>query len=630
MRRIIEILQEFQNNSKSISLSNLVEKFSLTIRTLQKDIQRINALLSELSNCKIVKTKMQLNLVGDNCKEVIDILLIKLLKTSHSNSEKNYQLLLYFIWESYPISTNKLLDFTNSNLYSLNQKISLFNNFFQYYHLKLSLKFKTKKGWNLIGCEKDLRFLATKTLINYSYFDVNLIYLYNKLDNLLLNNNYKNYYSHEIIYFLIVIIKRIKVNKLLVNYRNYFLLKQLFYQNKVIENHCHQLINILEKEFILKFNNYEFLYLKDILLLNQKTFSNDLFLNLENFINILIFKKYHFPLMIENFKLILTNFLKKNYLKLLFNFYQDFLFSEVKNNENFLLTNNSYYYGWEIFNIINFAFKKFYINVNFNLFVNDYLLASFNNLYLRDNEKNWKIPLYYYQSSNAYYEDDETNKIVWFIKTKYQNIILKSLDIDNNIYLFNFLNQNYSILIHNEILNLSQFKRIFSIKQNDLIQIQQFQKNFDLKIRDLMFNKVCSSILIFDFFSKQKFYNLKSFLNFYQDFLIRRFKISSINFNLKEAFVYWKFDKKNILLIHKMIPIDNIELPIILVYLKDPLFFHKRNPIHFIFILITHSNTLYQYEWILLYLNRIHSHLDIKVNTVKKLYKIFSKSLEYS
>lgn len=623
MGRIIEILKEFQNSSQTLFLPYLVAKFSLNIRTLQKDIQRINTLLSKISNCKIIKDKEQLIVIGSNPKESINQLLVQLSQSSKNDLLEINQLLWHFIWETNYSSNKKLIKLTNNDWYSLNLKLKLINNFFQYYQLKLSLRFKNKKGWILSGCEKDLRILAIDILINHPPYpnslDFKYFNFYSKLDEILLNNNFYNYYFHEIIYFLIILIKRIKINKILNNYHSYFLNKK-----NIIENHCNQLINILEKNFSFKFDKNDLSYLQDVMLFNQRKFNDNLFFTLKIFINDLIFSKYQLSFEIEQFKSYLNNFLQENYLKFLFNFYQNFNFNKVKFNmtRSFLLLNDSYYYGWEILSIIHFALKNFDININFDLFIDDYFLTYFNNLNVRDNQKNWIIPLYYQNVSNSYYEFHKINKIILFIKNKYPNIILNPLSMNNDIYKFNFLNQNYSLLIHNSVaLNISYFKKIFLIENNQ-VSNQQLEKNIDLAVKMLILNKVYASIFIIDFFSKQKFYSLKSFLNFLQDFLIRKFKINWITFELKEAFIQQKFLEKNILLIHRMVPINNIEFPIILIYLRNPLFFSKKNPVHFIFILITIENTLFQYHWIILYLQIIKDNLDIKVKTVKKLYKV--------
>lgn len=630
MTRIIEILKEFQINSHFISLVYLVAKFSLTVRSLQKDIHRINSMLSEISNCQIIKNKDLLIVIGDNSELAINNLLKKLLKVSNNNLLTIYHLLLHFIWEAKPLTNNKLLSLTNSNLHSLKQNLNLINNFFQYYQLNLSLKFQIKKGWVLVGCERDLRILATKILINLNnssypkvYFNSSLFSLFNRLEKLLLENNIYDYYFHEITYFLIIFIKRIKINRWLNNYYYSFLLKQWLENSKAIKNKCDKFINLLQKNFDLKINQDEILYFKSLITYNQKYsnssfFSKSIF-NLKNFIYDLILKKYQFPLAIKNFKIALNNFLKENYLKILLNFYKSFSFNEIQ--ENPFSVDDSSFYGWEIITIISYALKWFQINFNFNLFINNYILMNFNSLYLQKNQKNWIIPLYYQKTSYSHYD---INQIVLFIKNKYPNIILKSLNIDNSIYKFNFLNKDYAILLNDDVtLNLLQSKKIFLVRHNNL------EQNLDLAIKALMFNKICSSILIFDFFISQKFYSLKTFLSFLQNLLIRKFKINYFDFNLKDAFIYKKFFQQNLLLIHKLIPISNIELPIILIYLKSPLLFHKRSSIYFIFINITTSNELYQYNWIISYLSIIKNNLDKKITSVKKLYKILNDSLSW-
>ncbi|MBE4704220.1 hypothetical protein [Spiroplasma platyhelix] len=636
MGRFIEILKEFQNNSQSLSLTYLTAKFSLTIRTLQRDIQRINTLLSEISNCKIIKSKDRLILIGDNSDFAINNLLKKFLKLSNNNEIKTYQLLLFFIWENQPLSNSKLISFTSGNLYSLKQQLDLINSFFQYYQLNLSLKFKTKKGWLLAGSEQDLRLLATNILINLShnasnpsnYLESNLFHLINKLKEVLVNSSIYKFYYSEILYFLIMVVRRIKIDKLLNNYDCHQLLTQLVNCEKTIKKHCDELINLLQRNFALKFNQHEMDYLKSVMFFNQKHFNNSLFsklmLELKNLIKDLIFKKYQLTLLVKNFKLTLNNFLTENYLRFLFNLYQSFNFNEVKKSP--FSNDDSYFYGWEILNIINFAFKQFNININFNLFVNDYWLMNFNSLYLRNSQKNWIIPLYYQENLASY---SELNKVLLFIKNKYPNIILKSLDINNNVYQWNILNKQYMILLDDTpSLKLSQFEQILPIKYHHLT-LNQLQTSIDLMIEKIMFNKISSSILVLDFFLKQKFYSLKTFLTLFQALLIRKFKINWIDFDLKDAFIDQKFSEANILLVHKLIPINNIDLPIILIYLKNPLFFHKRNPIHFIFILINNSNNLYQYDWMSSYLNLIKNNFNIKITSIKKLIQVCSNSLSH-
>lgn len=640
MGRIIEILKEFQNNSRVISLTYLITKFSLTLRTLQKDINRINSLLAEVSNCKVVKSKDQLILVGDDYEIVINDLLKKLLKFSNSSLIKSYQLLLYFIWENQPLSNTKLINLTNDSLYNLKQQLNLLNNFFQYFQLNLSLKFKAKKGWELVGCEQDLRILATSILINFNnIIDINnatdsnfyflFFHLFNDLKRILTSSNIYHYYFHEIFYFLIIAIRRIKIDKLLDNYYYHFLLKQLIKNEVNINQHYLQLVNLLQKNFSLKINNYEVFYFKSLMLFNQKVLDSNLFMklifDLKSFINNLIFEKYRFLVVVKNFKLLLDNFLQENCLRFLFNFYKSFNFNDLTKNP--FSIDDSYFYSWEILSIIIFAFKKFNIDVNFNLFINNSFLMNFDSLYLQKNQKDWMIPLYYQQNDNNF---SKLNKIILFIKNKYPNIILKSLDINNDFYKINFLNKEYAILLNDNLtLDSLQLKKVFLVKTNCLNLNQYLQSNIDLTIKMIMFNKICSSILVLDFFIKQKFYSLETFLTFFQNLLIRKFKINYINFDLKNAFIYKKFFQKNILLVHKIVPINNIELPIILIFLKNPLFFYKNNPIYFIFIIITSSNTLYQYNWIILYLNFIKDKFNIKITSIKNLYKILSNSLPH-
>lgn len=645
MVRLIEILQEFQNNSFTLSLSYLTAKFSLTIRTLQRDIQRINSLLSEISNCKIVKSKDQLILIGDNANIAINSLLRKFLNFSNNNVTRTHWILLSFIWENQPLTDSKLLNFTEGNRYSLKQELNLINKLFQYYQLNLSLKFKIKKGWSLVGCEEDLRLLAANILIDLShnantlekksdyltnltnYLDVNLFYLFDKLEKLLSANNIYQYYYPEILAFLTVVVRRIKINELLNNYHCHLLLKQVIDDDKMLAKHCDQIINLLQNEFTLKINEYEKAYLKSVMFFKQKHFSN-LFLNfilaIKSFINDLVFKKYRISLKVKSFNTILEQFLQENCLSLLLGS-QLFNFNDLKTNCSFV--DDRYCYGWQILMIIKFAFQEFNIDFKDNLFKNDYFLMNFSSLYLWSNQGNWLIPLYYQENSDSY---SQLNKILLFIKHAYPNLSLKALKINNEFYQQHFLNKQYTIFLDQiPTLDFSQFKQIFPIKYHHLSLNHHLQTNLDLTIKMIMFNKIRSSISVFDFFTKQKFANLKTLLSFLQHFLVRKFKLNYLDFDLTDAFINQKFLQAKILLINKLIPINNIELPIILIYLKNPLFFHRRNPIHFIFILITNSNNLFQYNWIILYLDFIKNNFNVQITSIKNIYQILNNSLSH-
>jgi len=112
----------------------------------------------------------------------------------------------------------------------------------------------------------------------------------------------------------------------------------------VITNNFIKLSSILEAQFSLKFDYYETVYLKSVMLLNQKNFSNDflanLILSINNFVSRLLIKEYQLLLTIKEFKMTLSEFLKENLLKLLFNFYHDFKLENV--NNHYYLLNASY------------------------------------------------------------------------------------------------------------------------------------------------------------------------------------------------------------------------------------------------------------------------------------------------
>lgn len=629
MRRIIEILKMFQSNLEFVSLSYLVENFSLTVRTLQKDISRINRLLASVSNCKIIKNKDKLIIVGTESKVAIDKLLRKLLKISeHDHSVKWYQLIFYQIWEDQPLTNNKLFNFTNGMFYNLKQEISLINNCFNYYNLNLKLKFKTKQGWVLEGSELDLRLFTTRILIDQissplhpnNYLNTSLIHLQNKVSTILLDNHFYNCFLKEILWFLVIVIKRIKLNRLLDSYLHPLLLKMLT-NNPIITNNFIKLSSILEEQFNLKFDYYETIYLKSLMLFNQKNFNNDFFSNLilllNNFINNLIFKEYKLLFAIKKFKMTLNEFLKENILKLLLNFYQEFKFEFISNH---YLLSNSYWYGWEVLNIIIFALRKFNINIEFRFFVSDYFLMIFNNFYLENKEKNWIVSLYYQTDNKFFYQN---KKIILFVENNYKNIISKSLNINNSYYKGHFLNKNYAILIDyqfNDILLSS--KKFFLIDNNQ--STQQLKQNLDFGLKKMLVDKIRSSILVFQFFFKQKFSSIKNCLTYLQEALSRKFKLNSINFQLKDSFINSNYLLNRILIVHKLVTKNNIALPIILVHLKSPLIFYKKFPINYVFVLINNSDTLYQYKGLLFYIDIIKNNFTPKINSVKNLYQVIN------
>ena len=623
----------FQSNPKFVSLANLVKKFSLTIRTLQRDIARINRLLASVSNCKIIKSKDKLMIIGGEPKIAIDKLLRKLLKVSDYNpSVKWYQLIFYQIWDDQPLTNNKLFNFTNGIFYDLKQEINCINNCFNFYNLALKLEFKTKQGWVLSGSELDLRLFVTKTLISQvnsplhpnNYLDTSLVHLQNQVATVLLNSQFYNSFTKEILWFLVIGIKRIKLNRLLAA-SFHPLLFEMIADDQVISDNFVKLSQILKEQFSLKFDYYETVYLKAIMLLNKRTFGNDFLANLissiSNFVSRLLVKEYKILLVIKEFKMTLNEFLNENLLKLLFNFYQDFNF-EFANDRSYLL-NGAYWYGWEILNIITFALKKFRIKIEFRFFVDDYFLTTFNNLYLENNDKDWIVSLYYQLDNNF---SQQNQKIVLFIRNNYKNIIAKSFNISNVYYKSNFLNQNYTILVDYQFDNiLLSNKKLFLIKNNQ--SNEQLSQNLDLVLKNMLIDKIRSSILVFQFFFHQKFSNIKSCLNYLQEALIRKFKLSSINLQLKDGFINSNYLLNKILIVHKLVTKSNVVLPIILIYLKHPLTFQKKFPINFIFILINSSDTLYQYQGLTSYIDIAKANFTPPVHSVKSLYQIINNNI---
>lgn len=634
MKRILEILKMFQSNPEFVSLSYLVKKFSVTTRTLQKDLARINRLLAPIGNYKIIKSKDKLIILGNNPKVAIDKLLRKLLKVlEYNHNVKWYQLIFYQIWESQPLTNNKLFNFSESVLYNLKQEVSQINNYFNYYNLHLKLKFRTKQGWVVEGSEFDLRLLATRILISHTdtplhpnnYLDTSLVYLQNKVATILLNHQFYNSFAKEILWFLIIVVKRIRLNRYLANESMPPMLLQ-FANNQFIANNFIRLAKILQKEFNVKFDHYEVAYVKSLMLLNQKNLiSNDfltkLILNINNYIINLLTKEYNLKTFaIQKIEPTLVDFLRENLVKILFNFYQDFKF-EIADVETRYL-NSSYWYGWEILNIIVFALKRFKINIEFRYFVGDYFLMFFNNFYLENKEKDWIVSLYY-QTDNKFFH--QNRKIILFVKNNYENVVSKSIsnNMSNIYYKRNVLNKNYTILVDHQFNDdLLPNKKLYLINNNQTDY--QLKQNFDFVLENMLIDKIRSSILIFQYFFKHKFSGIKSFLTYMQEAIVRKFKLNSVNFRLEDAFINSNFLLNKILIVHKLVTKSNIVLPIILVSLKLPLKFHKKFPIQFIFILTNNANNLYRYQGLISYLDVTKDNFSPPVKSVKNLYQIIN------
>lgn len=638
MGRLIEILTELQNHSWSLSFSYLTAKFSLTIRTLQRDIKRINGLLSEISNCKIIKYQNSLILVGAEPDLAVATLLEKFRSFTNSSIKKIYQLFFAFIWGSQPLTNSKLKSLLHDTEARLQQKLAWFNWLFQTYQLNLSFQSQKKKGRILVGSEQDLQFCVANILINLhhnhpsdpdSYLDSSACHLFQQLERLFLGSNLAKSYYLELLFFLFVLIKRNKSNQELNSYHCHSQLQQLIAAEVMIQQDSDTLVNLVQEHFNVRLNSFAGKYLQAAMLLQKKQITNPMLVSflikIEHFIIKLVLFRYQLSVAKKKFKLLLHSFLKENYLKVLFNFQTSFnLGSEEQTS---FVLNEDQLYGWTILRIINCAFQQHELNSKFHLLATNYWLLNFEKTYLRKNQKNWIIPLYYQETQSA---NPKLNRVVLFLKHNYPNIILQPLRIDNNVDQWHWLNQQKAIFLDDTPnLDLAQFKNLTPIKYHHLNINQQLEGRIDQTITMMMLDQVRTAILVYDCFLKQKFVSLQSLLHTLTNSLVRKFKLNGYDLDLTDAYINQQFIAKKILLVHKLMPLNNLELPIILIYLKSPLFFHKRNPIHFIFILITKTDNFYQYDWMISYLNLIKNSFDIKITSSKNLYQILNNSLSH-
>lgn len=638
MGRLIEILTELQNHSWSLSFSYLTAKFGLTIRTLQRDTKRINGLLSEISSCKIIKYRNNLMLVGEEPDLAVTTLLRKFRSYTNNNTSKIYQLFFVFIWGSQPLSNSKLKNVLHDTETHLRQKLVWFNWLFQTYQLNLSFQSQKKKGWALVGSEQDLQFCAANILLNLhhnhpsdpdSYLASNAGYLFQQLERLFFGSNLAKSYYPELLFFLFVLIKRNKSNQELNSYYCHSQAQQLIAAEVTIQQDYGVLVNLIQEHFGVQLNQFTGVYLQAVMLLQKKQIINPLLANfltkIEHFINNLVFHSYQLSVAVKKFKSLLHSFLLENYLKVLFNFQTSFNL-DSEEQVPFVLDEDQFY-GWTVLRIINFAFQQHELNSNFHLLATNYWLRNFEKTYLRKNQKNWTIPLYYQETHSA---NPKLNRVLLFLKHNYPNIILQPLRINNNVAQWHWLNQQKAIFLDDTPnLDLAQFKNLSPIKYHHLNINQQLEGQIDQTIAMMMLDQIRTAILVYDCFLKQKFVSLRSLLHTLTNPLVRKFKLNGLDLDLTDAYINQQFMANKILLVHKLTPINNIELPIILIYLKSPLFFHKRNPIHFIFILITKTNNFYQYDWMISYLNLIKNSFNIEITSSKNLYQILNNSLSH-
>lgn len=127
--RVIEILKFFQDSS-SVSIDFLTDKFKVTPRTLQRDIGFINSSLKKISECKIFR-KQNIFLFNDIKKQkAIKTLLAKFIQTSNENAFFRISVLfLSLVWQKNYVTFSVLANITSVNIYTLKKDIIKLNNF---------------------------------------------------------------------------------------------------------------------------------------------------------------------------------------------------------------------------------------------------------------------------------------------------------------------------------------------------------------------------------------------------------------------------------------------------------------------------------------------------------------------
>lgn len=337
MWRIIEILKYFQY-SCSVNIPFLMEKFNVTFRTLQRNVAFINTLLMKISNCNIARKQEYFVINGDNEITAINTLLAQFI---HIPNEYPFvrmsNLFLMCVWQKKYLTSKWLINnINNTNKYNLKKDVVYLNNFLVNQNLRLTLKFEHNKGFRLIGYEQHLRFITAIIIIikrigeDENLFltdDKVLAYIYKKIKIIMINIGYKKYYDEQLIWFLTINVRRIKLN--------FFLEKNNeieFSLNLNVKKEIKEFMLIIAKEFDIKFDQFETNYFTFFCLLNIKV-DNQLFPNITSEVDNITQKifsfitcEYQVPLYSNVFKNILNSFLSDNWFKLQFNYYSDISF----------------------------------------------------------------------------------------------------------------------------------------------------------------------------------------------------------------------------------------------------------------------------------------------------------------
>ncbi|WP_281749191.1 hypothetical protein [Spiroplasma ixodetis] len=250
-----------------------MEKFNVTFRTLQRNITFINTMLIKISNCNISRKQDYFVINGDNEIVAINTLLTQFIHISNEYPfVRMSNLFLICVWQKKYLSSEWLINISNTNKYNLKKDIIYLNNFFFEQNLRLKLKFEHNKGFQLDGYEWHLRFitaiiikLISKDKKNLLTNDKVLTYIYKKIEIIMINIGYKKYYDDQLIWFLTIHVRKIKLN--------FFLEKDEqieFNLNLSIKREVEHFRLIIAKEFAIEFDKFETNYFNFICLLNIK------------------------------------------------------------------------------------------------------------------------------------------------------------------------------------------------------------------------------------------------------------------------------------------------------------------------------------------------------------------------
>lgn len=626
MWRIIEILKYFQYSS-SVNILFLMDKFNITSRTLQRNIAFINTLLIKISNCNISRKQENFVINGENQIRAISTLLAQFI---HIPNEYPFirmsNLFLICVWQKKYLTSEWLINVTNTNKHNLKKDVIYLNNFLVKQNLNLKLKFEYNKGFKLVGYEQHLRFITAIFIMKFIDKQQNLsltndkvlTYIYKKIEIIMINGGYKKTYDEQLVWFLTIIVRRIKFN--------FFLEKNDQLELNIdlnIKREIKKFMLVVAKEFDIEFDQFESNYFHFVCLLNIKV-TSQLFPNIALEINTITQKIFSFivckyQLILSNvFNEILNSFLIDNWFKLQFNYY---------NNINFDLDDtfkieSDYQWGQQLLFIINSQLKNNYFP-NLNLLQNKYLMITFHKSFIEN--ENWNVPLYIFSIDDSYAKIE----INWFIKVNFPNILIISLENNlHNNFKLHLLNKKPCILIKKvngcNNYNLNKYKNISIININENSWNYGLEKNINEKIKWVMLKRIQHSIIVFNFYLQEKFYNIKSFLWAFQKIFIKKYNLNLEFLNIDECSIIESYIYEKILLINQLISVPNYDFPIILLYTKNPLIFHNKFKIHFVFILLTTKNNIQNYNWINLWISLFKKMVNTTTNikSISHIYKI--------